>query len=715
MKAGKIVVVLLIAALIAGFFVFDLNQYFSLEWLKSQQESLNAQVAAKPMLAAAIFFGVYVLVTALSLPGAALMTLAGGALFGLGWGLLLVSFASVLGATLAMIISRFLLQSWVQKRFGKRLDAINQGVDNEGAFYLFTLRLVPVFPFFVINLAMGLTRIKVTTFWWVSQLGMLPGTFVYVNAGRELGQLESLGGILSPGLIGAFVLLGVFPLIARKILDMVKARRVYKGWNKPESFDRNLVVIGAGSGGLVSAYIAAAVKANVTLIEKHAMGGDCLNTGCVPSKALIRSAKLAAEINKAHELGYNEASASVNFARVMDRIQRVIGDIEPHDSVERYTELGVEVIQGEARITSPWQIEVNGRALTTRNIIIAAGAKPLMPDIPGLDQVTAYNSDTLWGLREQPKRLLVLGGGPIGCELTQAFQRLGSQVIQVEMGARLLPREDADAAEIVMQHLRDEGVDLRLRHQAERFEVLEDGQQQLIAKQLDDGEYAVIPFDAVLVAVGRKANTSGYGAEELGLVLRDNGTLQTNEYLATRFPNIYAVGDVTGPYQFTHVSAHQAWYAAVNALFGTFKRFKVDYRVIPRVTFTDPEVASVGLTETEARTQEIDYEVTRYNIDDLDRAIADQAAVGFVKVLTVPGKDRILGVTIVGQHAGELLAEYVLAMKHNLGLNKILGTIHSYPTMAEANKYAAGEWKRAHAPAGVLRWVERLHRWRLGR
>ncbi|MFT6463235.1 FAD-dependent oxidoreductase [Halopseudomonas sp.] len=715
MKAGKIIVVLLIAALVASFFVFDLNQYFSLEWLKSQQENFNAQVAANPYLAAAIFFGVYVVVTALSLPGAALMTLVGGALFGLGWGLLLVSFASVMGATVAMIISRFLLQSWVQKRFGKRLKAINQGVDNEGAFYLFALRLVPVFPFFLINLAMGLTRLKVTTFWWVSQIGMLPGTFVYVNAGRELGQLDSLGGILSPGLIGAFVLLGVFPLIARKILDVVKARRVYKGWNKPESFDRNLVVIGAGSGGLVSAYIAAAVKANVTLIEKHAMGGDCLNTGCVPSKALIRSAKLAAEVNKAHELGFNTASAEVNFARVMDRIQRVISDIEPHDSVERYTELGVEVIHGEARITSPWQIEVNGRALTTRNIIIAAGAKPLMPNIPGLDQVTAYNSDTLWSLREQPKRLLVLGGGPIGCELAQAFQRLGSQVIQVEMSSRLLAREDSDASDIVMQHLRNEGVDLRLRHQAERFEMLEDGQQQLIAKQLDDDEYTVIPFDAVLVAVGRKPNTTGYGAEELELTLRDNGTLQTNEYLATRFPNIYAVGDVTGPYQFTHVSAHQAWYAAVNALFGTFKRFKVDYRVIPRVTFTDPEVASVGLTEADARAEEIDFEVTRYGIDDLDRAIADQAAVGFVKVLTVPGKDRILGVTIVGQHAGELLAEYVLAMKHNLGLNKILATIHSYPTMAEANKYAAGEWKRAHAPAGVLLWVERLHCWRLGR
>ena len=714
MKTGKLLLLALIAALVAGFFIFDLNQYFSLDALKAQQQALNAQVAANPWLAAGIFFVVYVLVTALSLPGAALMTLVGGALFGLGWGFVLVSFASTLGATLAMLISRFLLQDWVQQRFGKKLDALNRGVEQEGAFYLFALRLVPVFPFFLINLAMGLTKLKASTFWWVSQLGMLPGTLVYVNAGRELGQLESLGGIASPGLLGAFVLLGLFPLIARKLLDMIKARRVYQGWSKPKAFDRNLVVIGAGSGGLVSAYIAAAVKANVSLIEKHAMGGDCLNTGCVPSKALIRSAKLAAEVRKAHALGYNTASAEVNFVRVMERIQRVISDIEPHDSVERYTGLGVDVIQGAATITSPWHVDVNGQTLSTRNIIIAAGARPFMPPIPGLDQVKAYNSDTIWSLREQPARLVILGGGPIGCELAQAFQRLGSQVIQVERDERLLPREDSDASALVMQHLTSEGVDVRVQHEAMRFELL-DGEQQLVMRRSDSAEELRIGFDAVLVAVGRKANVSGYGAETLGLTVRANGTLDTNEYLATRFPNVYAVGDVTGPYQFTHVSAHQAWYAAVNALFGSFKRFKVDYRVIPHVTFTDPEVARVGLSETEANEQGIAYEVTRYGIDDLDRAIADQAAEGFVKVLTEPGKDRILGVTIVGQHAGELLAEYVLAMKYNLGLNKILGTIHSYPTMAEANKYAAGEWKRAHAPQAVLRWVQRLHNWRLGR
>ena len=713
MNLRRLLLLAVVAALVAGFFASGLQQHLSLDALKAQQQVLDQQVTNQPILASALYVGLYVLVTALSLPGAALLSLIGGALFGLGWGLLLVSFASTAGATLAMLISRFLLQDWVQQRFGSRLERINQGIDREGAFYLFALRLVPAFPFFLINLAMGLTRLPARTFWWVSQLGMLPGTLVYVNAGRELGQLDSLAGILSPGLLGAFVLLGLFPLIARRLLDVIKARRVYKGWQKPKQFDRNLVVIGAGSGGLVSAYIAAAVKADVSLIEKHAMGGDCLNTGCVPSKALIRSAKLAAEVRKAPALGYSHAEATVDFAAVMERVQRVIKQIEPHDSVERYTDLGVDVITGEARIASPWHVEVNGRSISTRNIIIAAGARPLVPDLPGLDSVPMVTSDTVWNLREQPRRLLVLGGGPIGCELALAFQQLGSQVIQIERGNRLLPREDADASELVTVSLGSAGVDLRLNHQAERFE-LRNGTPTVLCRSQDSDQSVEIEFDCVLVALGRVANTSGYGIETLNLAVRDNGTLDTNEYLATRFPNVFAVGDVTGPYQFTHAASHQAWYAAVNALFGSFRRFKVDYRVLPHCTFTDPEVARVGLSETEAQAQGVEYEVTRFGIDDLDRAIADEAAEGFVKVLTEPGRDRILGVTIVGAHAGELIAEYVLAMKHNLGLNKILGTVHSYPTLSEANKYAAGQWKRAHQPERLLQWVARFHAWRRG-
>ena len=714
MSLRKLLVLAVVAIVVALYFVLDLGSYFSLDALKAQQAAIENYRQANPWLAAGIFFAIYVAVTALSLPGAAVMTLAGGAIFGLLWGTLLVSFASSLGATLAFLAARFLLRDWVAARFGQRLQAIDAGIRREGGFYLFTLRLVPVFPFFVINLLMGLTPMRTATFYWVSQLGMLAGTLVYVNAGTQLAGITSLSGILSPGLIASFALLGIFPLIAKKIVDTVKARKVYARWTRPARFDRNLIVIGGGSAGLVTAYIAAAVKARVTLIEKHKLGGDCLNTGCVPSKALIRSAKFLSHTRRAAEFGCRSASANFSFGEVMERVQRVIRQVEPHDSIERYTGLGVDVIEGSAKIVSPWEVELtrhNGATerISTRSIVIAAGARPFVPPIPGIDEVGYLTSDTVWALRELPRRLVVLGGGPIGCELTQAFARFGSQVTQVEMLPRLMMREDVEVSDLVAARFRAEGIEVLLNHKAKQF-VVESGEKILIAEH-EDREVR-IPFDAVLVAVGRVANLKGYGLEEVGVTT--GRTVDTNDFLQTNYPNIYAAGDVAGPYQFTHTAAHQAWYAAVNALFDPFRKFKADYSVIPWATFVEPEVARVGLNELETKEKGIAYEVSRYDIDDLDRAIADSEAHGFVKVLTVPGKDRILGVTIVGEHAGDLIAEYVLAMKHGIGLNKILGTIHIYPTMAEANKYVAGVWKKAHAPQQLLEWVGRFHAWRRG-
>ncbi len=715
MNTRKLLLLLVLAILVGVFFALDLGRFFSLDYFKSQQVAIEAYRAAQPALTAGIFLAVYVAVTGLSLPGAAIMTLVAGAIFGLLWGTIIVSFASTIGATLAFLVARFVLRDWVQGKFGDKLKAINAGIEKEGGFYLFTLRLIPIFPFFVINLVMGLTPIRTRTFYWVSQLGMLAGTLVYVNAGTQLARIDSLQGILSPGLLLSFVLLGLFPLIAKQIVAMVKARRVYAKWRKPKRFDRNLVVIGAGSAGLVTAYIAAAIKAKVTLIEKHRMGGDCLNTGCVPSKALIRSAKLLSHIQRSAEFGLRRTEAEFDFADVMERVQRVIRTVAPHDSVERYTGLGVDVVEGTAKITSPWTVEVTTaeatRTLTTRAIVIAAGARPFVPPIPGLAEVGCLTSDNIWNLRELPKRLVVLGGGPIGSELTQTFARLGSQVTQVEMAPRILMREDPEVSELVTQRFRAEGVTVLVNHQAKQF-VVENGENVLIAEH--DGQDLRVPFDAVLVAVGRVANTTDYGLEELGIPTTRARTVETNAYLQTLYPNIYAAGDVAGPFQFTHTAAHQAWYAAVNALFDPLRKFKADYSVIPWSTFVDPEVARVGLNEQEAKAQGIPHEVAVYGLDDLDRAIADGAAHGFVKVLTVPGKDKILGVTIVGEHAGDLLAEYVLAMRHGIGLNKILGTIHIYPTLAEANKYVAGVWKKAHAPAKLLAWVERFHTWRRG-
>ena len=716
----KILTLLALASAIGAFFVFDLGRFLSLDYLKSSQTAFADLYASEPLRVAGIYFAIYVAATALSLPGAAIITLAGGAIFGLFWGTVIVSFASSIGATLAFLVSRFVLRSTVEDRFGKRLAEINKGVEKDGAFYLFTLRLIPVVPFFVINLLMGLTKMKALTFYWVSQVGMFAGTLVYVNAGTQLAQIESLQGILSPGLIGSFVLLGVFPLIARKIVEAVKKRKVYARWAgvKPKAFDRNLIVIGAGAGGLVSAYIAAVVKAKVTLVEAHKMGGDCLNYGCVPSKALIKSAKLASQMRHGEKYGLSNTTPSFSFKTVMRRIHDIIKAIEPHDSVERYTGLGVEVLQGHARLVNPWTVEIalndgGKQTLTARSIVIAAGARPFVPPLPGLDDVGYVTSDTLWDafakLDEVPKRLVVLGGGPIGSELAQSFARLGSQVTQVEMGPRIMAREDEEVSELAKQALMADGVDVRVGHKALRCEMV-GGEKTLIVEH--QGKELAIAFDQLLCAVGRSARLTGYGLEDIGVPT--NRVVETNEYLETLYPNIFAAGDVAGPYQFTHVAAHQAWYAAVNALFGDFKKFKVDYSVIPWATFVDPEVARVGINEQEAKEQGIAYEVTKYGIDDLDRAIADSEAHGFVKVLTVPGKDTILGVTIVGTHAGDLLAEYVLAMKHGLGLNKILGTIHTYPTLAEANKYAAGEWKRAHAPEKLLVWVKKFHDWRRG-
>jgi pyruvate/2-oxoglutarate dehydrogenase complex dihydrolipoamide dehydrogenase (E3) component/uncharacterized membrane protein YdjX (TVP38/TMEM64 family) len=710
MDKKRLLVLLVVLAAIAAFFVFDLRQYVTQAFFESQRARIDAFYAAHPLQTIAVYFIAYVAVTALSLPGAVPMTLIGGALFGFWLGTLLVSFASSIGATLAFLASRLVLRDWVQAKFGARMATINAGIAKEGAFYLFALRLVPLFPFFVINLLMGLTKIGTFRFYWVSQLGMLLGTMVYVYAGTQLGQFR-----VSAGLLVAFALIGLLPLVGKRIRDALKARQVYAKWKRPASYDYNMVVIGAGSAGLVSAYIAAATKASVALVERDRMGGDCLNTGCVPSKALIRSAKLLSHIGRAKEFGIAQASARVDFAEVMERVARVVRAVEPHDSVERYRALGVDCVEGQARITTPWTVEVQTaqgpRTLTTKSIVIAAGARPFVPAIPGLERAGYLTSDTLWDLRTLPPRLLVLGGGPIGCELAQAFARLGSRVTQVEMAARLMLREDPDVSRCVLRRFQAEGIDVRLEHKALRVEG-EPGNTRLICEHA--GREVSIEFDRILVAVGRVANTTGYGLEELGIATTAQRTVETDDTLQTIYPNIFACGDVAGPYQFTHTASHQAWYAAVNALFGSFRTFKADYRVIPRSTFTDPEVAQVGLNETEAKERGIAHTVTVYGIDDLDRAIADSEAHGFVKVLTAPGSDRILGVTIVGEHAGDLIAEYVLAMKHGLGLNKILGTIHIYPTLAEANKYAAGAWKRSTVTQGQWAALTALQAWRRG-
>ena len=711
MNKTKVLIVIAIIAALGSFYVFDLGRFITLEFAQSQITTLQEFRDENFFLTAVVYFVGYVAVAALSLPGALIVTLLGGAIFGLLWGLLLVSFASSIGATCSFLVSRLLLRDWVQSRFGDYLAPINKGIEKDGNFYLFSIRMVPLFPFFMVNLLMGLTPIPVRSFYIVSQIGMLMGTAVYVNAGSELAQISSLSGMVSGPVIFSLVLLGVFPLVGKLIVNTLQKNKIMKGFVKPQSFDANVVVIGGGSAGLVSAIIAVGAKAKTVLVEKHKMGGDCLNTGCVPSKSIIRSGRIMSYIRRAREYGLTDASAAVDFPAVMDRVQGVIKTIEPHDSVERFTSLGVECVQGNARIKSPFEVEVDGRTITTRSIIVATGARPLVPPIPGLEDVGYLTSDSVWELRELPKRLLVVGGGPIGCELAQAFSNLGAKVTQVDMASRIMPREDPEVSAAVMQQFEKDGINVLTDHRLTRF-LNSSGVKSMEAEH--HGETVTVEFDEVLLAIGRKPNTEGFGLEELDMPLTPLGTIEINNAMQTAYPNIFACGDVAGPYQFTHMASFQAYFAALNSLLGGIWQMKANYRVVPWATFTDPEVARVGLSEQEAKDRNIPYEITRYELDHHDRALADGEAHGFVKVLTVPGKDKILGVTILGYHAGELIGEFVFAMTHGMGLTKISAVTHIYPTLSESNKFAANAWRSARLPEKYFPIIEKFFRWQRG-
>ena len=699
----------LVATVVVIVNVFDIHNYFSLSFLKEQQGQLQSIIESKPLLYALIFFLIYVLVASLSIPGAVILTLAGGALFGLVKGTILVSFASSIGALFAFLVARFILRDTIQNKFSSQLSVINEKLEKEGAIYVFSLRLVFVFPFFLCNLVLALTSIRPATFYWFSQLGMLPATMAYVNAGTQIAKIESVSDIASPGLIFAFTLLAVLPFIATRILNIVKANKAYSKFKKPKKFDYNTVVLGGGSAGLVAAYTTSTLRGKVVLIEKHKMGGDCLNTGCVPSKAILRSAKFIADMQQPKSFGIDESSYSVNFKNVMDRVHSKIATIEPKDSVERYTELGVECEQGEAKVRSPWEVEVNGKVLTTKNIILATGASPNVPAIEGLDTTDYYTTDTIWSLESLPEHLLVIGAGPIGCELGQAFARLGAKVTMVQRGSRILPNEDSEAATLIEQSLRADKVDLLTNFATQK--INQQGDQYLIKGRQNENS---IDFTCshILVATGRVANLSGLDA--LSLDVNDQGRLDINPTLQTRFPNVYACGDVTSPKQYTHVASHQAWYAAFNALFSPLKKFKCSLDNVPYAVFTDPEVAGVGLTEQDAKAQNIEYEVTTFPMDDIDRAITDSATEGFVKVLTPPGSDKILGVSMVGDHASELISEFVLAKTHKMGLNKILSTVHIYPTKSEINRMVAGKWRRSQLTERIVNWLVKYQQWRLG-
>lgn len=709
-KKVILLVVITFFAFIAEY-KFNLSSKLTLSTLKANKEYLLDLYSQKPLEFITTYFILYLIVTAVSLPGAGILSLAGGAIFGLFYGVIIVSFASTIGATLALLLTRYVFRDFARSSFHDSIQKIDAGIRRDGSFYLFALRLVPAFPFFLINLGMALTSISAKTFFWISQLGMLPGTIAFIFAGTQLAEVESLSDVLSFRLLLAFTILGLLPLAMRSILNYLKLVKISRKYSKPANYDYNLIVIGAGSAGLVSSYIAAALKAKVLLIEQNKMGGDCLNTGCVPSKSLIRSTHVLSLFSRASEFGIRNTNVNFSFGDIMEKVRDSISRVEPHDSKDRYERLGVKCLSGEAKIIDPYRVKVGDQTFTTKNIIIATGAIPKVPRVMGIDKVPYYTSDTIWQIPELPKKLLVVGGGPIGCELGQCFARLGSIVTIVEKHDQLLRKEEIDAASFLEGRLQSERISILKNHSLS--ELCKD-RERYSAILKNKTSTLKIPFDAVLIAIGREARTTGFGLEELGISTNSqSGTIATDDYLNVGIPNMFACGDVAGPFQFTHFAAYQAWFATMNVLFRPFKKFKVNYRVIPRCTFTEPEVAAVGLTESEATANSIPYEVSKFELAELDRAITDRENYGFISVLTKPEKDKILGVTIVGYRASEMLAEFVLAMNNNIGLKKILESTHIYPTMSEGNKYVAGAWRKQHAPKWALKLLERFHKWRI--
>lgn len=711
MNSQKLLVLSVLVLTFVALWFLDVGRFLNLDYIIQQKESLQNFVDAHFFASVAIYIVLYIIMVTLSLPGGLIMTLSAGALFGLGAGLAMVVVGSTFGATSALLLSRFVARSWVENRFPSQIKKVNEGIRREGAFYLFALRLLPVIPFFLVNLLMGVTRIRTWTFFWVSAVGMFPATLIFVNAGTELGKIESFDDILSPAVFISFCLLAFFPIIAKQVVNSWRIRRKLKGFAKPKRFDYNLIVIGAGAAGLVTSYIAATIKAKVLLVEKDRMGGDCLNTGCVPSKALLKAAKVAQNVRSSDKYGIQSGDIAVDFSGVRAFVRSAIKKIEPHDSAERYQKLGVECHQGQAKITSPYSVDVDGKSYSARAIVVATGARPMFPEHMGLSTGEYYTSETIWNMESLPTHLLILGGGPIACEMAQAFRRLGSEVTLLLRSSRLLKQEDNDVAHTVMSVLTREGVQIRTEHEITGF-----GKSEAI-RYVDcvapEGK-ARIEFNEVLVAYGRKANTEGLGLESLSVEINEDGTIQTDKYLRTTLPTLYACGDVAGPYQFTHMAAHQAWYASINALLGWLKTFKVDYSCVPRVTYLDPEIARVGMNEQEARAQGVDYELYMYDLTELDRAITEDHAEGFVKVLTAKGSAKIIGACAVGHNAGEMLSELALAMRKGLGLDAVLSTTHAYPTMAEGNKYVAGEWKKRTAPRWAIGLLKGVLSWRRG-
>jgi pyruvate/2-oxoglutarate dehydrogenase complex dihydrolipoamide dehydrogenase (E3) component/uncharacterized membrane protein YdjX (TVP38/TMEM64 family) len=742
----RLAALLLLAGSVAVLLIFfPVKQYLFdlLEWVRGMG-------AWGPVLLGAV----YILACVLFIPGS-LLTLGAGFVFGIVVGTITVSIASTLGATAAFLLGRTLARPWIEARVAHRpkFRALDEAVRRQGFKIVLLTRLSPIFPFNLLNYTFGLTRVSLRDYILASWIGMLPGTVMYVYLGTTLKTLADLAAGNVPTSVGQQVLFGaglvatvavtvLITRLARKALqeaippptrqteplahgDLAMPNTVQvlpddvhnqtlvanvhpRDWVNPQPQSRyNLVVIGAGTGGLVCAAGAAGLGARVALVEKHLLGGDCLNVGCVPSKALLRAARAYADVRDAAGFGVTvPPGAKVDFPAVMERMRRLRAGISPNDSAARFHSLGVDVFLGAAHFTGPDAVEVNGQTLRFARAVIATGGRPIQPPIPGLAEAGFQTNETIFSLMELPRRLAVIGAGPIGCELVQAFARFGSQTFLVGKQPQILPREDPDAAQLVETALQHDGVQLLLGHDLRRVE--RSGGERVLCLESPHGPKE-IRVDDILVAVGRVPNVDGLNLEAAGVAHDSRIGVQVDDRLRTTSPRIYAVGDVCSRYQFTHAADAMARLAIQNALF--FGGARLSALTIPWCTYTDPEIAHVGLYERQAQEQGIAVQTLTQPLDGVDRALLDGETAGFVRVHLRRGTDKILGATIVARHAGDMISELTLAMTGGLGLRTPARTIHPYPTQAEAIKKVADAYNRTRLTPFVKRMLDKWMAW----
>jgi pyruvate/2-oxoglutarate dehydrogenase complex dihydrolipoamide dehydrogenase (E3) component/uncharacterized membrane protein YdjX (TVP38/TMEM64 family) len=719
MKSGRFVILVgLIVGVAVGFLFLPVRQWFM--QFESYVQSLGAVGPIVVVLA-------YVICTVFFIPGSAI-TIGSGTLFGLKTGFFVVVVGANLGALCSFLLARTFLRERVARwaEGNPKFRSLDQAIGQQGFKMVLLTRLSPIFPFVLLNYFLGLTAVRTTSYVLANLLGMLPATFLFVYIGAAArdaitGQMAASAGLLQQVLkyVGLLATVGVVVMvtrIARKALREAEAaqgsgraekpridaeheptpvagmmlvndphdRQLIEnchppGWQNPTPAGKyNLVVIGAGTAGLVSAAGAAGLGARAALIERTLLGGDCLNVGCVPSKGLIRAARAAHEARSGKEFGVQlKCEPTATFSAAMERMRRLRAGISAHDSAERFRKLGVDVYIGHGRFVDPSVVEVDGRRLKFDRAVIATGARPAELSIPGLRDADYYTNETIFTLTQLPKCLAVIGAGPIGCELAQCFRRFGSEVVVITDGTEVLPKEDPDAAAIIRKQLEHEGVRIVTRGLIQRVSVNGAGKTLTLKSNGNSDE---IRCDAILVSVGRQPNLEGLGLEEAGVEFTRSGVV-VNERMRTSNRRIYAAGDVCSKYKFTHAADAMARIVIANALF--FARRKVTDLVIPWCTYTDPEIAHVGYYEKDARAAGFDVATITESLNHVDRAILDGEDEGFARVHYDRKSGRILGGTLVARHAGEMINELTLAMVTKQNMSSLSSTIHSYPTQAE--------------------------------